>query len=766
MTMAISIGIDLGTTNSVGAFVKKGSEPRVVDNHYDGEKITPSIVHLTEHDEWVVGEAARALAGKSPENTVFSIKRFMGRDFDDPTCAKDIKNAPYKVLGAEKGGVLVSLRGREFTPPEISAFILESVKQSAEAYVGDKVSHAVITVPAYFGTRQKEATRLAGKLAGLNVQLIVPEPTAAALTYGFSSEESEPRNILVYDLGGGTFDVTVMFTGAGLFRDQGKNGDMHLGGDDFDHKIMDWILEQMRIQKGVDIRAMKNTAEIMYKLKEESEKAKKRLSTTTRTQIVIPGLFKADGKFIDVECELLRDEFNAMIKPLVERSLDLVDKALNEARTTANDIETVLLVGGSSFVPLVLESIRGKFGDRVTKGETNPMHCVAQGAAIQTVLIKVDEAGEAEAEKELVQCKDCGSINLKGRKECRRCFSDLKGGKTPVHDGDKKPEFQCPKCGQLNPVGAEKCRNSECNEILPAGGVGVEHKTSHPIGVEIEGDQMEVIIPKGAVYPTEEKFVTVLYTIRPDQRRAQLPVYEGEETVAKKNDYLGLVEGELPAGLPLGTNVEVEMSINQNSILVVTASLPDNPNVKIEASIKWGQKLGEKEEPKKEPKKPRKGEEEPSVPDWKQQAFFSLFMIGAIKEEGEGFVPSSALDPLIQKGADLMNAVDEDDAGKAQEIIMELQFKLQRYEAFIALAMMRRLSQNPDVAEKVGLALLEKLNKIVDRADQAKQRGDMEGLNRVVSEGSPVFQEVMEKLGKDVPPITEEDIRLGKKKKK
>ena len=267
----------------------------------------------------------------------------------------------------------------------------------------------MITVPAYFGTRQKEVTRLAGRLAGLNVLRVLPEPTAAALAYGMDIDMDEPKTVLVYDLGGGTFDVTVMFIGGGTFMDQGKSGDIYLGGDDFDNLIVDRLVKVVQDQHRVDVRTLPNSKQIMLHMKYKAEEAKIRLSKTQRSPIVIPGLIRSGGKVIDVEYDLERGEFNSLIQGLVQRSIDIVYKGIKKANTTIDDIDTILLVGGSTRVPLVEDELRKVFGEKVARKDVNPMLCVAQGAAIQTLMVAPEDF-ESQTDPNIIQCKNCGVL--------------------------------------------------------------------------------------------------------------------------------------------------------------------------------------------------------------------------------------------------------------------------------------------------------------------------------------------------------------------
>ena len=771
--MSRMIGIDLGTTNSVASYIRR-TEPRVIDNQ-DNEPLTPSVVYLTEHGEWVVGKTAKKSAAMSKEdaaNTVFSIKRFMGRDFNDKDCAEDIKKSPFEVQKAPNGEVEVILRGRRFSPPEISAIVLESIKRSVEAYLDEEVSHAVITVPAYFGSRQKDATRLAGQLAGLNVLRIIPEPTAAALAYGIASESDEPKTILVYDLGGGTFDVTAMFIGAGVFEDQGKSGDMHLGGDNFDYKIVDWLFEQIRIQHGVDFRNTPNN-QVRYQLKQAAEEAKLTLSKTTRAPIVIPALTKLDGKILTLECELKRDDFNGMIKPLVDRSVDLLYEAIKLARTTPDEIDAILLVGGSTRVPLVEETVRSIFGDKVIRGGVNPMYCVAQGAAIETMLVK---EVSAEVDESIIQCK-CGTLNLKSRVECRSCGEKFDGGAIsgPEKEPETPPTITCPNpdCGKENPLGSKKCVHCGTHFLEIDKDLVVMHTTPHPIGVQVEGDKLEIIIPEAEPYPMEKPKTKLLKTTYNGQELVRLPVYEGREPEASKNQLLGEAQGMLEPGLPEGTNVEVALSIDEDGIIYITASLPDRPGSEIKASMKWQRdealKGGGEEEPVSG-KGPGIEESEDGFGTgaaWKNQAQYLLFRASSVKDEGQGVVDTNDLDRIIQMAAELLTAIKDDDQTKGERIMSELEPLVNKYGIFFMLAIMRSISQNPDISANIPSnfraefdSLSEKLESLTRQADSAKQQRNFELMVKSIEEGQSIVERIM-KIMEEASKLAGEDLLSG-----
>ncbi|HPH95210.1 MAG TPA: Hsp70 family protein [Anaerolineaceae bacterium] len=711
--MPIAVGIDLGTTNSVVARMKKNT-PRVIDNQ-NSDPLTPSVVYIDERGEALVGTNARAMGGKSPENTIFSIKRFMGRDFNDPVIQEDIRNAPFKVVRSDNGECEVIIRGRRYSPPEVSSLILKAMKEDAESNLdGETISHAVITVPAYFGNRQKEATRQAGILAGFKVMRIIPEPTAAALAYGLESDMDEPKTILVYDLGGGTFDVTVMLVAAGVFDDQGKTGDMHLGGDDFDRKIMEWIMEQVRIQHRVNLRELPNASEILFTLKQEAEQAKKRLSTKLRTPIVIPGLVRANNRLIDIECELSREEFNRMIQPFVTRSIELVYEAIRKANTTPEEINAVLLVGGSTKVPLVEESLRAIFGDRVIHGDVNPMLCVSQGAAIQTTLIPENELEGGDVPT--VECAKCGATNLVGRKDCVACGAPM-----------MKIDFLI----QRIPV---------------------------PIGVQLFGDKLEVILDDTMEFPTRTPVTKILKTSIAGQERVRLPIFEGREPVASANQFLGEVTGDLPPGLPEKTNVAVSFNMDADGILFVSASLPDRPGVNISARMDW-KALRDSPRPIQPSTSERSStssssfkEPEIDMNDWKVRAQFALFQAAAVKTEAEDLLPANLLSPVMNLASQLLMALQNENEYSANQALAQLEPLLENLGLFVMLGMARTISQNPDVAKQVGYDLIDQLGRYITSADRCKRNRDIPGLNKVVSDMMPTFEEVMKKLGGGMSP--------------
>jgi len=367
------IGIDLGTTNSCVA-IMEGGDPKVLTNA-EGSRTTPSVVAFTDKSERLVGMVAKRQAITNPENTVYSIKRFMGRKLDEVT--EEIKKVPYKVVRNGTGNAVVQIRDKHYTPPEISARILQKMRQTAEEYLGEKVTDAVITVPAYFNDAQRQATKDAGRIAGLEVKRIINEPTAAALAYGLDRKKDEI--IAVYDLGGGTFDISILELGEGVFEVKSTNGDTHLGGDDFDQLVIDWLAEEFLRDYGIDLRKDRMA---LQRLKEAAEKAKCELSTTLETTINLPFITADQAGPKHLNYTLTRAKLEQMIQPLVERTVEPCKNAMADAALKPEEIDEVILVGGSTRIPLVQDTVRRQF-HKEPNHSVNPDEVVAVGAAIQ-----------------------------------------------------------------------------------------------------------------------------------------------------------------------------------------------------------------------------------------------------------------------------------------------------------------------------------------------------------------------------------------------
>jgi molecular chaperone DnaK len=376
------IGIDLGTTNSVVA-IMEGGEPKVIINE-EGSRLTASVVAFTKDGEILVGQTAKRQAVTNPENTVFSIKRFMGRRFNE--VQGEIKTVPYKVVGDQDGNVRVEVRGKQYTPQEISAFVLQKLRKSAEAYLGQTIDDAVITVPAYFNDSQRQATKDAGRIAGLNVLRIINEPTASALAYGLDKKKDE--TIAVYDFGGGTFDISILEVGDNVVEVKSTNGDTHLGGDDIDQTVIDWIVSEFKKDQGIDLSKDRMA---LQRLKEAAERAKIELSTTVETEINLPFVTADAAGPKHLNMKLRRAELEKLADDIIQRSVEPCKRALEDAKLNADKIDEVVLVGGSTRIPKVQEIVKNFFGKEPHRG-VNPDEVVALGAAVQAGVL----AGEVK----------------------------------------------------------------------------------------------------------------------------------------------------------------------------------------------------------------------------------------------------------------------------------------------------------------------------------------------------------------------------------
>ena len=376
------IGIDLGTTNSCVA-IMEGKNTKVIENS-EGRRTTPSIVGFLKDGEKIVGEPAKRQQVTNAENTIYSVKRLIGRRFTDPEVKKDIERVPFKIVEAANGDAWVEAQGEKYSPSQVSAFILQKMKETAEAYLGEKVTEAVITVPAYFNDAQRQATKDAGKIAGLDVKRIVNEPTAAALAYGLDKEGN--KKIVVYDLGGGTFDVSILEIGDGVFEVKATNGDTFLGGEDFDARIQKWMIDEFKAQNGIDLS---NDKLAIQRLKEAAENAKKELSSTTETEINLPYITADATGPKHLNLKLTRAKLEQLTDDLIQRSIEPCKKAMADAGLKNSDIDEVVLVGGMTRMPKVQEVVKNFFGKEPHKG-VNPDEVVAVGAAIQGGVLKGD----------------------------------------------------------------------------------------------------------------------------------------------------------------------------------------------------------------------------------------------------------------------------------------------------------------------------------------------------------------------------------------
>jgi molecular chaperone DnaK len=380
--MAKAIGIDLGTTNSCVALME-GNKAKVIEN-VEGARTTPSVVAFTDSGEVLVGQPAKRQSITNPENTIFAIKRLIGRRYDDPITQKDKGMVPYKIVSGPNGDAWVEVKGKKYSPSQISAFILTKMKETAEAYLGEKVSQAVITVPAYFNDAQRQATKDAGTIAGLEVLRIINEPTAAALAYGLEKKGS--GKIAVYDLGGGTFDISILEVGDGVFEVKATNGDTFLGGEDFDKRIMDYLADEFKKDTGIDLRKDRLA---LQRLKDAAEKAKIELSTTTQTEVNLPFITADQHGPKHLNIKLSRAKLEALVDDLIQKTVPPCKAALKDANLQQSDIEEVVLVGGQTRMPKVQDTVKSLFGREPHKG-VNPDEVVAIGAAIQAGVLQGD----------------------------------------------------------------------------------------------------------------------------------------------------------------------------------------------------------------------------------------------------------------------------------------------------------------------------------------------------------------------------------------
>jgi molecular chaperone DnaK len=548
--MAESIGIDLGTTNSVGAVALNGGTPQVVPTR-ERKRITPSVV-ARHHREGtlLVGEVAIRAAQADPVNAIFSIKRLMGRRYTDPEVEKVKKHVSYRIVQPDGGRdqAYVQIGDKSYSPIEVSALILEKIKEDAQTALSVPVTHAVITVPAYFDDNQREATRQAGNLAGFKVKRIIDEPTAAAYAFGMNLDPSSSKTIIVYDLGGGTFDISIISISEGVPVVEHVEGDNWLGGDRFDAMIMDYVLSQEERKNpgiGKDLRA---DPEFMWKLKQAAEDAKKTIGGAPSADIVLYGMLR--GK-LDVDVQLKQADFESWVRQDIEGSVALMEKAMRGPGLTPADIDNVLLVGGSTALPLVRRLLAQRFGAEKIKAYVDPMECVALGAAVLA----------SRTEKKVCPAKKCQTENEPDAVKCARCGGAI---------GDAEAMVKCPHCQALHAKGDVVCERTGKPLVAAAGGV-----TAKPYGIEIEGGKLEIIVPKSTRYPTPEPIFREFKTVVDAQERIVIPVYQGFDEVASKNELQAEIvlpeQGPIEESqrVPKGTPLDIGFAIDENGTLEV-----------------------------------------------------------------------------------------------------------------------------------------------------------------------------------------------------
>jgi molecular chaperone DnaK len=605
--MGKSIGIDLGTTNSVVAYYD-GGQPSVLRTRDD--TLTPSVVSYSEPyskkkegqiGTIVVGKTAVNNAQLAPENTIFSIKRLMGRTLDEEKVQIAQRQFGYNLVDAgdaQKRGIKVKLHDREYTPVEISAMILAQLKEDAEKALGEEVTHAVITVPAYFEERQRDATREAGRLAGLIVKRIIDEPTAAAIAFGFD-KPNEKHRVLVYDMGGGTFDVSLVQMVDRKFAGLAIEGDMWLGGDNFDYKIVEaiqaWLLEKHEYDPSSD-RRFRAVA------KQEAEKAKIALSRQEYARLIYPAIIRTpSGVVIDLDMPITREEFNEWIQPYVGRSIDLVRKALEQQNLVTDDITTVLMVGGATATPLVYEAVTRLFGKAKVRSHIDPMYCVAIGASILA------------ARLDSVECPACKTSNAEDATICTNCGAEIVITRV-----------------NLTSVTARSL------------GIGVV-KDGKP-------DTYAVIIPKGTRYPLPKAMESTFFTRT--KNTIKVSVYEGEETIASLNERQGDIEHTFPEEIPIGTPVKVSFDYDKDRLLKVTLWVEGYPHLKKEVIVDRSGQLGSAKKSKKER-------------SWREELQKTVSMSRQFLSEYREYIDPgqvSKMESDIQKAEELLNSDNEPEA--------------------------------------------------------------------------------------------------------
>jgi molecular chaperone DnaK (HSP70) len=619
-----AVGIDLGTTNSVMAILH-GGEPKVVLNKL-GKPLTPSAVSVGRRGELLVGKAAKDRV--YDPNTIVSVKRLMGMAYDDKHVQETIHRVTYKVSKGAGGEAMLNFNNRTYTPTEISAIILHQLRLDVQDRLGEPVGRAVITVPAYFNDAQATATREAGRMAGFTVLSILREPTAAALSFGLDrSVENDPdadsAAIMVYDLGGGTFDISLMMMARGVFNNVGILGDKFLGGDDFDYEIMKYLFEIA--SPGGDLSKDDKAKRV---LKDRSEEAKIELSSVKMTSINIAAVAG-----IDIEEDLEREKFDRMITPWVKHTIELTNKAMNEAEITLDEIDHILLVGGSTLVPYVQDTLAKEFGDRKIRKNVDPMLAVAFGAALETGLIQEIQCPNPECRDNhgkpfynpLVAeaCERCGSslvgidvvtcpvcyLPVDARlSNCPKCKSSLQeaievSGPAPSGEFWKclKCEFprnpvsadrcemcdakrdvggvKCPHCGEINPPGAQRC--TSCGKPT------WEHFDGTPedIGIEKVGGLYSIMIPKGSNFDMREPIQRDFAIPEANALALEVVVYQGPHERVEDNEYIGRLLLELPPGLPKNTPVTIGLGLDKDGTIYVSAQLRDYPDRKAFAHL-------------------------------------------------------------------------------------------------------------------------------------------------------------------------------------
>jgi molecular chaperone DnaK (HSP70) len=689
--MGRRIGIDLGTTNSVIAVVD-GPQPKVLPNR-DNRQQMRSVVSLKKRKkgkgeadgdgEVLVGDVALDNWPMAPRDTILSVKRLMGRGVADPDVQKVRETSLYEIVTPSDGtkdSIRVVMGGRQHSPVEISAMILKKLKEDAEFRLGEEVTHAVITVPAYFNQRQKGATREAGLRAGLNVIKILDEPTAAAIAFGIEQTDStDPKYILVYDLGGGTFDISVLMWAGNIFAPLNLQGDMWLGGDNFDQILVDHAIAYVREEHDIDPR---DNMRFMVALKKAARETKERLSSAQSADLVVPGLLHdSDGDLIDVEMEVTRAEYERMVKPLIDRTVRLTEEALKHAELTADQIDHVIMAGNATCLPKVQEAMENLFGRDKVLRNVHPKNCVAMGAALVAARLQgvVCQAPDAADPK-----RECGHVNPVAATKCAKC-----GAALTLSEGD----------------------HGDGPPAIEIGGIAPYH-----YGVQTASDEFHVFIDKGDQYPTDDPRTQTFYTRAPNQRMISIPVYGGENRAkASANEKQGEAFAVLPPNLPKGTAVRIKVWLDGDGVFGLSAHLEDGTD--LEPIILEGEKDQKAVEAVEGVEAALAGKAAAIPAD-------EMAQLEAVRQRAFNALRQRRYDDALGEAGNFGRIVDEAGRGdekdalrtKAENLIGYAQFVIQEYGWAL----------NPEKSYS--------LNKLVDEVRQALEKGDLASLKAKVDE--------------------------------
>lgn len=679
-----SIGIDLGTTNSAASNCRSGTkDPKILPTRA-GENLTPSVVSFRRsrrdpnQGDILVGRAALNNAPNAPEDTIFSIKRLMGRAYDEPKVAEMREKFNYTIVHApgEDPGLCVKLSAKDYTPVEISAMILKQIKEDAEKALGEEVTHAVITVPAYFEERQRAATKEAGQLAGLIVKKIIDEPTAAAIAFGIQSPPGERHRIMVYDLGGGTFDISILqMVKDNEGRDQVQvlqiEGDNWLGGDDFDRKIvaktLDWVKDTYKIDLSGDKR-------FLLLAKQQAEAAKRALSEAPEADIVIPVAARTpDEQMVDVEVNLSRQEFESMIGGYVDHTMELVQKALREQSLGPDDISDVLLVGGATLTPMVYEAVQNFFGKGKVKRNINPMECVSLGAGVLAATLTGVECPNP----------DCRTLNDEAATECVKCGTSLAAARS-------------------------------------VGDTGVTEVTAMSLGIAaVRGQQKDAFVPiirKGTPYPLQEPNKETFYAT--SGKLIRVPVFEGDNPVASKNEEQGVVEFGLPEEINVNTPVEVSFNYDRHRQLTVIIRVQGTNLIKTETLRRDRQRAAP-------PAMPVKEEEEFWQPELENMINFVQHFLEQYGEYIES-IQKRKVEGDIKRAQELLFFPDKVE-GRRMIRLLEMHIFNSGLASQIYLAERMMDGAEPETSRSIGEAVKE-----VRQAHQRNDKGRVQAISNVL----------------------------------